>query len=158
MSVATGASALTLPVRPKRPEDRGLRKFEPAETAPDLDATVIRKGSKYFRTVHDHVDGRLAQERMNDDGLVRVNATGWSYGQSVKRAYSIKPSDPLSAEAALNWRKEFLREGFHVKIEADTSMRAFKDHFLLLAKLDAYEGHARVFSREWSLILPRTGV
>ncbi len=158
LSVATSGSALVLPVRPKRPEDRSLRKFEPAENAPDLDATVVRTGSKFFRTVLDHADGRVTHERMNDDGLVRINATGWSYGQSIRRAFSIKPFDPLSAEAALNWRKEFLREGFHVRIEADTNMKAFEDHFLLLAKLDAYEGDARVFSREWSLALPRTGI
>jgi uncharacterized protein len=45
-----------------------------------------------------------------------------------------------------------------VRIAADTHMVARSDHFLLTATLDAFEGEARVFSREWSRKLPREGV
>lgn len=158
LTVLTGASSLALPIRPARPEDRDLPDFEPAENAPDLDATVLREGSKYARTIHDLNTGLHRQERFNDDGLTRINATGWCYAQSVGRHYAIRADDPLSAEAAFSWRKEFRREGFEVRIEADTQMRALADHFLLLARLDAYEGPARVFSREWSCKLPRDGL
>jgi len=158
LGISTGGSALTLPVRPPRPEDRLLPRFEPAENAPDLDATLLRPGAKYARMIHDLSSGVVRQERMNDDGLTRINATGWMYGQSAKRYSAIKADDPLSAETGFSWRKEFQRDGFRVSIEADTSMRALADHFLLIAKLDTFEGETRVFSREWACRIPRTGV
>ncbi|MGE0210256.1 MAG: CocE/NonD family hydrolase [Parvibaculaceae bacterium] len=158
LSVSTGASTLTLPVRPRRPEDKALARFEPAETSPDLDASEVRAGRKYARVVHDLATGTVVQERLNDDGLTRINATDWIYGSSVHRRYAIKPGDPLSADIKLAWRKEFRREGFQVRIAADTQMVARSDHFLLTATLDAFEGEARVFSREWSRKLPREGV
>ena len=157
-SINTGAGILTLPIRPKRPEDKALTRFEPAEAAPDLDASEVRPGRKHARVVRDLASGRVTQDRLNDDGLTRINATGWIYGTSIHRLYSIRPDDPLSADIKLSWRKEFQREGFHVRIAADTHMTAHADHFLLTATLDAFEGEARVFSREWSCKLPRDGV
>jgi putative CocE/NonD family hydrolase len=57
LSVLTGTSTLTLPLRPRRAEDRLLPRFGPAENAPDLDASELRPGSKYVRVIYDAGSG-----------------------------------------------------------------------------------------------------
>jgi hypothetical protein len=144
-----------LPVRPKRAEDRGLRRFEPAENAPKLQATMLRPAQRHVRILHDLEAGRVVADRFNDDGLARIDDIDWQYGTSASRIYSIAPDDPLSATVNVSWRKEYAREGFHVRVLADTRMTAAEDHFLITATLDAYEGEARAFSKEWMCRIPR---
>lgn len=158
LGVVTGASSLVLPVRPKRPEDRALRRFGRPETAPPLNARELRPRARRAVILNDLDTGEVTVERFNDDGLTRIEDTGWEWGQSTRRIYTIRPDDPLSATAAISWRKEFRREGFAVRILADTRMTAAEDHFLITATLDAYEGEARAFSREWTCHIPRDHV
>jgi hypothetical protein len=158
LSIATGASSLTLPVRPPRPEDRQLRKFGPASNAPPLSARLLRPRARHVRILNDLETGEFVLERFNDEGLIRIEDIDWEWGQSTRRVYSIKADDPLSATASISWRKEFRRDGFHIRIVAETRMTAAEDHFVIIGTLDAYEGHSRSFSKEWTCRIPRDHV
>ena len=100
----------------------------------------------------------MVVDRFNDDGLKRIDDIAWQYGSSAQRTYSIEPNDPLSANVAVSWRKEYAREGFNVRILAETRMTAAEDHFLLTATLDTYEDDVRAFSKEWTCRIPRDHV
>ncbi|MBA3520507.1 MAG: peptidase S15, partial [Rhizobiales bacterium] len=158
LTIATGASSLELPVRPPRAEDEELRPFEPAENAPALRRMIVRTGDSRIEVRRDLRTGRVETERYTDDGLVRIEDFGWEYGASARRVYSIHPDDPLSPEVRIHWRKEFGRDGFHVHIDAHTQMQATRTEFLIIGKLDAYEGDEQVFSREWTCRIPRDHV
>ena len=158
LSIVTGASSLQLPVRPKRAEDRSLRRFAPAENAPQLQATMLRPAARHARILHDLEAGRVIADRFNDDGLARIDDIGWQFGTSARRIYTIAPDDPLSATVSVSWRKEYAREGFHVRVHADARMAATEDHFLITATLDTYEGEVRAFSKEWTCRIPRDRV
>jgi hypothetical protein len=155
LTVSTGVSRLELPVRPPRPEDEGLREFEPAENAPALRRTPLRPAETRIEMRKDIRTGYVEMERYQDDGLVHIEDFGWDYGSSARRVYSIVADDPLSAEVRIHWQKEFGREGFHVKIDARTQMHVTRTDFLIDATLDAFEGGVRVFSNEWRCRIPR---
>jgi uncharacterized protein len=155
LTVTAGASSLDLPVRPPRSEDEALRPFGPAESAPKLKTSLARPGGRKIEIQKDVLTGRVTVERFQDDGLIRVEDFDWEYGASAHRTYSILPDDPLSAEARIRWQKEFGRGDFRIRIEACTHMRTERDQFLLDGWLDAYEGGAQVFSREWKTRIPR---
>ena len=158
LTVLTGRSSLSLPVRPPNEADGQLRPFEPAENAPALRQSVLRPGESRIEVRKDLRSGRVVTERYQDDGRVRIDASGWEHGSSAHRLYSIKPDNPLSPDVRIHWRKEFGREGFAVSIEARTHMRVTADEFLISGKLDAFEGDEQVFSREWDCCIPRDNV
>jgi putative CocE/NonD family hydrolase len=158
LSVMAGASGLELPIRPPRTEDADLPAFAPAEGAPKLRTSTVRPGGRKIEIQKDVLTGRVTVERLQDDGLVRVEDFDWIYGASGHRTYSILPDDPLSAEARIRWLKEFRRGDFHIRIDARTHMRAAKEEFLLNGSLDAYEGETRVFSKEWNCRIKRDHV
>ena len=158
LSVFTGQSNLTLPVRPRRPEDRRLRRFEPAECAPALNARTLRPPEDFARILTDLHSGQVTVERLSDDGVLRQDDIDWASGTRSHRIFAIKPDDPLSASAAISGRQEFRRDGFCIRILTDTKMTAAKDHFEITATLDAFEGETRVVSKEWLCRIPRDHV
>jgi hypothetical protein len=155
LSIMMGLSSLELPVRPKRAEDRHLRKFEAAESAPSLNKTMLRKGDHRFESYRDLYTGRYTTELLTDDGMTHNNDTGWSFGSSCHRIYSIAPNDPTSAEVTLKWRKDYARDDWHVAIHANTHMSVTHDHYVISATLDVYEGDTRAFSDQWNYRIPR---
>jgi hypothetical protein len=158
LSVMTGESNLELPVRPRRAEDRKLPRFLPAENAPELAVIELRPDESHVLVTEDLKAGTLTTERYNDEGLTHIVPWNWDYGQSARRTYTIRADEPTSAMAAMEWKKEFGRGDFRIRIEARTRMRASREHFHLTATLDAFEGEARVFSREWDSLIPRDHV
>jgi uncharacterized protein len=118
----------------------------------------LRPGDRTIAVTKDLPTGRVTVERFQDDGLTRIVEIDWAYGSSARRLYSIHPDDPLSAETRIRWTKDYARDGFSVHIDARTRMRVSREHFLITAMLDAYEGETRVFSKEWDCRIPRDHV
>ena len=154
LTVHTGASTLTLPLRPRNAADSAIR-FEPAECAPPIAAEVLRAGGHSASISQDLASGEWRMHRVSDDGLTRLTDIGWEYGARTEQDYAIHPDDPLSARVGVAWTKHYGRGDWRVRIEARTRMRASGSHFHLAATLDAFEGETRVFSREWDCKVPR---
>ncbi len=155
LTIFAGESQLTLPVRPPQAADADLPAFQPAENAPAFGSTVIRPGGSHARIVTDLATGTVTVDEYSDSGLIRIPEFDWEYGAATQRRFSIKPDDPLSASADITWTKEYGRGDFRIRIETRTLMRAGKESLRLTATLDAYEGEARAFSREWDVAIPR---
>ena len=158
LTITAGASTLELPVRPPRSEDDGLRPFEPAENAPALRRSLVRPGATRIEIRKDLRTGLVEAERYQDDGLICIEDFDWQYASSARRLYTIDPGNPLSPEAHIHWRKEYVRDGFHVHIDARTQMRVTKGEFVIEGQLDAFEQEERVFSRHWNHRIPRDHV
>ena len=154
LSVTTGTSALELPVR-KAEGDPPLADFGPAEGAPPMRTRQLRPGERKIELRKDVLTTELTVERWQDDGLIHIEDFDWDTRTAARRFYSIRPDDPLSAEARTHWQKEYGRGDFRIHIETRTHMSVTPTEFLLDATLDAYEGEARVFSKEWRCRVPR---
>jgi hypothetical protein len=155
LNVLSGASSLELPLRPQAATDAKLKQFEPADNAPALNATRLRPGEAQYRITQDVSTGERVLHILGDDGLLHNNDTDWSFGSSCQRQFSILPDDPLSATANIIWRKEYARGDWKVSILAEAQMSMSKQHYLIKAKLEAFENDDKIFSNQWDCEIPR---
>jgi hypothetical protein len=94
-------------------------------------------------------------ERTIDAGTYWIEDIDWEFGSSNRRTYVIHPDDPLSARCEMQSRAHYARGDWRVRIDSRVEMGVTKETFRIHAMVDAFEGNARVFTRNWSQELPR---
>ena len=72
--------------------------------------------------------------------------------------YRIVDGDPLSARVRSRCSSTLARGEWHTRVETDSHMTATATEFLVTHARDAYEGDERVYTRTWTMRLPRDGV
>jgi len=75
----------------------------------------------------------------------------------AREVYSIAKDDPLSACARCHWSEELEREGWRVRTETFSDMRADLTHFHLTARIEAWEDDELVFETDFAETIPRQG-
>jgi predicted acyl esterase len=151
LTLRTGASTLSLPVRP-RGADPTSPDPAPANPAPGQETTRPAANS---RVVRSESDGRIAIEIEDDLGESRDRENGLVTGSTARHSYWIAPDDPLSAETEAAWSFTLGRDNWHVRTETWTRMTADETHFHLTARLEAYEGGELLFEKDWQESIPR---
>ena len=160
LTVTSGRSTLTLPVRPDRADDASLRELPPPARTPLAARTVLRPAAPVVaRMEEDLATGRLAFVHVEDAGTTRLDASGWTCGNVIRRRFEIRPDDPLSASVELEGEDVYGRAG-ELDIRIRTWMRMTSDaaSFHVHARLEADEDGRCVFSRTWREAIPRDGV
>jgi len=71
---------------------------------------------------------------------------------------AIHPDDPLSARCATHWSQTRSRDDWSVRTETWSTMHADAKHFHLTGRIEAYEGDALVFARDFAESVPRDHV
>ena len=153
LSVTCGVSSLSLPVRPAR--DETAPTFPPAETAPPLEEEELRPVAHSRTLEQDQASGESVLRLLDDFGEYRNKSHGLATGAVARETYRITPDDPLSAQAETHWTQTLSRDDWSVRIEAFQSQRATKTHFIVTARIEAYEGEELVFERDWAEEVPR---
>jgi putative CocE/NonD family hydrolase len=155
LGIFTGASTLTLPMRPPRAEDNKLRPFGEPEAAPLLDKTYHRPalGRRWIEC--DVGRGVTAYHIEEDMGRFTIDRLGLETDFVQSEAYRIGEDDPLSAEIDIRYVISIGRREWQTRTETRTVMRADKTHFILEASLEAFEGDRRLLSRQWLERIPR---
>ena len=107
----------------------------------------------------DLATGQLTFVRVEDSGTTRLDANGWTYGNRIRRRFTIRPDDPLSVSVELEGEDTYGRDG-DLDIRIRTRMRMTSDaaSFHVHARLEADEDGRSVFSRTWRETIPRDGV
>jgi putative CocE/NonD family hydrolase len=155
LTVSTGGSRLSLPIRRARPEDAELKPFATSESAPPEPRTTLRPGSFERSFAYDVATDTMTYTSIGDSGRQRMDATLLELEEVARKIYRIKSDDPLSADNVIHWTTRRSRGDWQVRVESRTRMRATREHFLIDAELDACEGERRVFSRSWHAEIPR---
>jgi putative CocE/NonD family hydrolase len=155
LTLYTGASALALPVRPKRSADGGLTPFAAAEASPALRKTQLQPGWEQRRITHDRVTGEAIWELSDSDGTHRINDIDLTFGIRRWRRLSIYPDDPTSARAEMKWYRAYSRGDWRASSECQVNLSSTRESFHLTAQLDAFEGERRIFTRSWDETIPR---
>ena len=159
LTVTAGRSTLTLPVRPDRAEDAALRELPPPASTPLAPRTALRPPTPVVaRTEEDLATGELTFVHTEDAGTIRLDENGWTYGNLIRRRFTIRPDDPLTASVELEGEDVYVRAG-ELDIQIRTRMRMTSDatSFHVHAHLEADEDGHRVFSRTWHETVPRDG-
>jgi predicted acyl esterase len=161
LGVHAGASTLTLPVRPPRPEDADLPDFPGPECGPSKSAKVLR-GSTPRRTVERDLPTGDVVYRIFDDGgefdgaaLVRLEDINLEAGFAMLQRYQIGEADPASARAEIVAHALLRRGDWAPELRGRIEMSATREAFRIVAKVTANEGLSEVFAREWDETIPR---
>ena len=160
VTVHTGGSGLTLPVRPPRADDDRLRPFGEPEAAPPLATTVQDPGEHHWRVTRDLATDVSTLEVANDDGTYRIDETGTLVRRSTHEWYSFRWNDVNSVRGETKAVRRFERGDWRVQINTRTVLTSTPTDFVLNAQLDAYAldpdlGDPRVYSQNWQRAIPR---
>ncbi|MEU8353958.1 CocE/NonD family hydrolase C-terminal non-catalytic domain-containing protein, partial [Streptomyces sp. NPDC048845] len=156
LSVYTGASGLTLPVRPASESDEvGSRPFEEPEGTPPLAATQVRPPEQRWTVARDLIGYNESLEIVKDSGTVRYDEIGLDVSRRAYERYDSVADDFTSVRGESTWTMAFRRGDWDVRTVTHTVLRCTETDFLLDATLDGYESDRRVFSRTWNETIPR---
>lgn len=130
----------------------------PAEAAAPWSHRVVQSGQVARRIEQDLFTGKVALVVEDDTGLAENLNLGLITGERLSERWSVHPDDPLSAEAFFDWEQRLARAGVTVRTQGWARMTATQTTLLLTAHLEAWEGQALVFSRDWAQEVPREHV
>jgi uncharacterized protein len=162
LSLFTGASSLTLPVRPPRSEDAALPPFEEPEAAATEGECELHP-HKLVRTIErDLTTNRIVSNLEaggNFDGVAvtHLPAIDLDLGHTFRRHFEIAEGDPLSAAAENRQEALLRRRGWEVRIETRLRLTCTRDAYRLEAELTARENGEEAFHRTWDEAIPRSG-
>ena len=155
LTLFSGASTFTLPVRPPRPEDAQLRPFGEAEAAAPMDRSVIEEPHLQRTVTRDVASGTVTLTHVDDGGVFRIDAYGLECGARTVRHLSIRDDDPLSARVDVDWTWTLRSGDWDVRTHTTGVVTCTLDSFEIDAGLEAFEGETRIFERTWKTSIPR---
>jgi putative CocE/NonD family hydrolase len=155
LTLFTGSSQLTLPVRPPRDADDQLRRFDEPEAAPPPTKTIIQPARTHWTVMRDLANDRNVLEVLNDRGTWRLEQIDLELSAKVTERYSYERDDHQSLKGWCEWVRSFRRGDWSVRMESRTLLTADPTHFRIRATLDAFEGDSRLFARSWDTSIPR---
>jgi hypothetical protein len=121
----------------------------PAEHAAPWAHRVIRPPKTRRVIEEDLIAGTRALVVEDDLGDTENLAHGLVTGETMTERWEIAPADPLSARAVHTWEQRLSRGDWRVRTEARAEMTATATHLRMRARLTAWDGETRVFTRDW---------
>jgi hypothetical protein len=120
---------------------------------------MIRSASR-TRSLNRDLIGGVCELVDRGDGGCRQFPHGLTYERVGADIYRIVEGDPLSASIRCEKtiKLERGREAWRVRLETSSRLTSDATTFWVTNTLDAYEGNARVFSKTWTLTVPRDQV
>ncbi|MDH6265868.1 putative CocE/NonD family hydrolase [Rhizobium sp. SG_E_25_P2] len=146
-TIASGVSALILPVRTAQPGDGDIA-FEPAEISPPVAATELRE-------THDSrivtIDAGKRQETLtldSDYGRQRLEDRGIETWSAVRDIMAITEDDPLSARLETGWTLGFKSGECDAEATSRVTLKSTATQFHLQWRIEAREKNETIFTRE----------
>ncbi|WP_167481035.1 CocE/NonD family hydrolase C-terminal non-catalytic domain-containing protein [Mesorhizobium waimense] len=161
LTVYTGSSQLTLPIRKASEKASEQIKFPPPLKMDGIKKTVLRPGLVERSVTDDQVTGEITHRLFIDGGVFGdwgrflIDDIGLETEHCYERTYSIKPSEPNSAKAKMTQSYDLSRGGWKIKVTASADMTSTPTTFELFAWIEAFEGNELVRRREWKASIPR---
>lgn len=157
LTIATAGSTLTLPCRNGGDEAAPL---PPALHGTDAPATRVDPGRIERWSRIDHVTGECTYITegvggLFGEGVLRFEDIDTTLSHSLRREFTIRPDDPLSASYVLTQSYEMGRDGWRIRIESRTAMRSDAGNFYLDGAMQVFENGEPVWKREWTEAVPR---
>jgi putative CocE/NonD family hydrolase len=155
LCVHTGGSRLALPVRPRHLDDALPAPFLPPEGAPATPWTVMKPAAFVRRAERDPATGAAALSIVDDAGAFRIEAIGLDLEDVTERRFRIHPDDPTAAVLDVEMRWRFARADWSTAATTRSRVTCTAAEFRITTDLEAFEGDAPVFARQWTTTVPR---
>jgi len=154
LSLWAGASHLSLPLRPARPEDAALDLGEAVVVAPMAgEALEPPSGARVLH--HDFSDDSFVIEASEHSGRFRIADTGTELSGEQSERFEIHDDDPLSCASEITKAMVFRRDGWDVHVEATVALTATVDTWRLKGHIRVMEGDSVVFEKIYDSPTPR---
>jgi uncharacterized protein len=156
LTVDTGASVLTLPVRPLRAEDAGLRAFDPPESAPQVESISHPVAPGHPRRVtRDLLSGRITVDFPRWTYDHEMSDIGIRQASDGHARYEMTEGDPLSAEMSTRYVVVQTRADGVFTHESTSRMTCDATHFHVTAEVVILENGAEIARKHWQEAIPR---
>ncbi|MBI1774145.1 MAG: CocE/NonD family hydrolase [Proteobacteria bacterium] len=126
----------------------------PPETAPPVTLTT-RRPARYERRDVTDAEGSRSSDVREDFGAVRYGDIDIEADEVSVRRCRLRLQDPASAEVEAEAHWTLARGNWRVGGSARTVVSSAHDAFTIRTHLEAKEGATRIFSRDWSIRVPR---
>jgi uncharacterized protein len=148
LTVHTGRSFADIPIRGTRPEDPAPE-FHEAEAAPPLKRKELSAPVQRREVTIDQASGERKLSILDDFGRYELPDHRLQVWECARESYSILPNDPLSAKQSIHWSEELARGRWKIRTETYSELTATPSHWLINARLEAYEGKRKILTRRW---------
>jgi hypothetical protein len=153
LTVFTGTSLLSVPVRPLRAADAQLHAFGPP-FVPPVGVQPVTGNPGLHRVEWDAVEKRQVIRHEVGDGTVLLTAVDTQLvGKATVR--SEIGEDDTTGTIATQYLICWQRDRWKPRVTASSKITTLKSDFLLRGELVAYDGDERIFSRIWERKIPR---
>jgi putative CocE/NonD family hydrolase len=162
-TIYTGASTLTLPVRPPRPEDETLRSFAPPEAAARLDTSALRP-ARYARVLERDLPARATTLRVLSEGdaypgaITRIDEIDLDVGYRIEQQFRIVDEAPCDTTTTIEQSGLLRRDDWSVHLALRTELTCTAEAFRVRATLTAHDDETEVGTRTWDETVPRLNV
>lgn len=130
----------------------------PPEAAPAWKHRVLREGQSTRRIAQDLITGHWELIVEEDTGDNENLDHGLVFGETVREVWRIHPDDPLSARVDIRYEQRLSRGDWKVRTLATARLESAADALVHSARLEAWEGETRAFTREFFDNTPRDHV
>jgi uncharacterized protein len=161
LTIFSGKSTLSLPVRPPRAGDESLRPFEPPEAARGPQQKLMRP-IPLRRTVQlDLPTGEMIYTLDSDAGefggheMARLEDIELDLGYRFTKRLRIADDDPLTAKTEIVQTVKMRRGDWAVRLESRAQLAAQLDHLHFTAEIQAFEGDEPLRTLTWDERVPR---
>jgi len=158
LTIYTGNSGLTLPIRRSSDNDGEQIHFDPPQTAPKLAKTMIQPAENNWRVIRDLATDKSTLEVIKDEGVYRLDDINLEITSNTREWYSSVADDFQSARGETYVERGLKRGDWEIRTIGRTVLHSDSKNFYIHADLDAYEKEFRVFSRTWNIEIPRDHV
>ena len=162
VTVTVHGGVLSLPRRRASELDGQLRPFGEPESGRPLatETTKARGGGRGGgrRLRRDLSTGETEVEFDWRPSGARIISTDTEMAEDNITWYRISEGDPLSASVVSEVEVSLERPSWSTRVRATGTMTSTCDRFIVTTTLEAFEGNARVFARNYTYEFPRDGV
>jgi uncharacterized protein len=149
LTVACGESWLSLPVRPARPEDAGLRAFDPPEAAATTPYRDLAANQTPRRVVRDLLSGRMSVDFGRWTATTEMPDIGQTHAARGLVRHEIVDGDPLSARTITDYRVEVTRADTVIEHHSRGVLSCDAGTFRVEMDVVIRERGTEVFRRRW---------
>jgi len=154
LSVFTGSSEISLPLREPSPEDDNLRPFGPPYVPPVDVETIWSKPGK--RTVQwDVAERKQVIRHTVGEGVWLLKAIDTRVSGVARMRYEIRDDDPASMVAHYEYMTGFERGDWKPRVVGTAKIAATPSHYNVSGEINAFYGDDKIFARVWDLEVAR---
>jgi predicted acyl esterase len=158
LTILTGLSSLTLPVRAPRKEDLTLKPFQKPEAAPSSPKTLLREKHHNWYVTRDLENDVSTLKVIKDEGIVRLEDIDLEMENATTEWYTSRADDFDSLRGEVHTIFGLKRGDWSVRTETRTILTSTSEMFRIHATLDAYLDGRRVYCKSWNRFVPRDHV